>query len=55
MAWSEIDLPQAYGGPSMPYLMGAIVNEIFSSGFQSLAMFQGLAHGATSAILIHGT
>ena len=39
----------------MPYLMGTIVNEIFSSGNQSLAMFQGLTHGATSAILTHGT
>ena len=50
-----IDLPEAYSGQGMPYLMGTIVNEIFSSSNQSLAIFQGLTHGATSAILTHGT
>ena len=53
--WSGIDLPKIYGGQGMPYLMGTITNEIFSSGNQSLAMFQGLTHGAASAILAHGT
>jgi alkylation response protein AidB-like acyl-CoA dehydrogenase len=53
--WSGIDLPEIYGGQGMPYLMGTIANEIFSSGNQSLAMFQGLTHGAASAILAHGT
>ena len=53
--WGGIDLPEAYGSWGMPYLMGTIVNEIFSSSNQSLAMFQGLTHGATSAILTHGT
>ena len=55
VAWGGIDLPEAYGGQGMPYLMGTIVNEIFSSSNQSLAMFQGLTHGATSEIFFYGT
>ena len=53
--WGGIDLPEAYGGQGMPYLMGTIVNEIFLSSNQSLAMFQGLTHGATSEIFFYGT
>ena len=29
---SGIDLPEIYGSQGMPYLMGTITNEIFSSG-----------------------
>ena len=53
--WSGIELPEIYGGQGMPYLTGTLANEIFSSGNQSLAMFQGLTHGAASALLAHGT
>lgn len=54
-SWGGLDMPEAYGGQGMPYIMSSIVNEIFSSCNQSLAMFQGLTHGAASAILAHGT
>jgi alkylation response protein AidB-like acyl-CoA dehydrogenase len=53
--WPGIDLPEQYGGQGMPYLMGTAVGEIFSAANQSFTMYQGLTHGAASAILTHGT
>ncbi|PID36562.1 MAG: acyl-CoA dehydrogenase [Rhodobacterales bacterium] len=53
--WPGLDMPEEYGGQGMPYVMGAAVNEMFSSANQSFAMYHGLTHGAASAILAHGT
>ena len=53
--WGGVDMPEAYGGQGMPYIMGSAVNEFFSSCNQALAMFHGLTHGAASTILAHGT
>ena len=53
--WTGLDLPTEYGGQGMPYLMGAALNEMFSSTNQAFAMYQGLTHGACSALIAHGT
>ncbi|WP_420569577.1 acyl-CoA dehydrogenase C-terminal domain-containing protein [Thalassovita sp.] len=53
--WTGLDLPEQYGGQGMPYVMGIAVGEMFSSANQAFSMYQGLTHGAASAILAHGT
>ncbi|MEY3003345.1 MAG: hypothetical protein RLZZ491_521 [Pseudomonadota bacterium] len=53
--WPGIDMPEAFGGQGMPYLMGTAVGEFFSSANQAFTMYQGLTHGAASTILAHGT
>jgi alkylation response protein AidB-like acyl-CoA dehydrogenase len=53
--WNGLDLPEAYGGQALPYLMGTAVGEIFVSANMAFNMYQGLTHGAISAILAHGT
>ncbi|WP_439111748.1 acyl-CoA dehydrogenase C-terminal domain-containing protein [Lentibacter sp.] len=53
--WTGLDMPEAYGGQNMPYLLGTAVGEMFSASNQAFTMYQGLTHGAASAILAHGT
>ncbi|EAP77031.1 acyl-CoA dehydrogenase C-terminal domain-containing protein [Roseovarius nubinhibens] len=53
--WTALDLPEQYGGQNMPYLLGTAVGEMFSGANQAFTMYQGLTHGAASAILVHGT
>jgi alkylation response protein AidB-like acyl-CoA dehydrogenase len=53
--WTGLDMPEAYGGQNMPYLLGTAVGELFSAANQAFTMYQGLTHGAASAILAHGT
>ena len=53
--WPGLDLPQEYGGQNLPYIMNTAVGEFFSAANQAFTMYQGLTHGAASAILIHGT
>ncbi len=53
--WPGIDLPEEFGGQNMPYIMGTAVGEMFSGANQAFTMYQGLTHGAASAILAHGT
>jgi len=53
--WNGLDLPEEYGGQGMPYLLGTAVGEIFVSANMAFNMYQGLTHGAISAILAHGT
>ncbi|WP_417271060.1 acyl-CoA dehydrogenase C-terminal domain-containing protein [Celeribacter sp.] len=53
--WTGLDLPEQYGGQGMPYILGTAVGELFSSANQAFTMYQGLTHGAVSAILVHGT
>ncbi|MCX8507804.1 MAG: acyl-CoA dehydrogenase, partial [Rhodobacteraceae bacterium] len=45
----------AYGGQGMPYVMATAVGEIFVSANMAFNMYQGLTHGAYSAIHAHGT
>ncbi|KZY34587.1 acyl-CoA dehydrogenase [Roseovarius sp. HI0049] len=53
--WTALDLPEEYGGQNMPYILGTAVAEMFSAANQAFTMYQGLTHGAASAILAHGT
>ncbi len=53
--WNGLDLPEEYGGQNMPYILGSAVGEIFVSANMAFNMYQGLTHGAISAILAHGT
>ncbi|MBC7158319.1 MAG: acyl-CoA dehydrogenase family protein, partial [Rhodobacteraceae bacterium] len=53
--WNGLDLPEEFGGQGLPYLMGTAVGEIFVSANMALNMYQGLTHGAVSAILAHGS
>jgi alkylation response protein AidB-like acyl-CoA dehydrogenase len=53
--WNGLDLPEAYGGQNLPYIMATAVGEIFVSANMAFNMYQGLTHGAIGAILAHGT
>ena len=53
--WNGLDLPEAYGGQNLPYIVGIAVGEIFVSANMAFNMYQGLTHGAIGAILAHGT
>ncbi|MBF9031048.1 acyl-CoA dehydrogenase [Rhodobacterales bacterium HKCCE3408] len=53
--WPGIDMPEEFGGQNMPYVLGTAVGEYFSAANQAFTMYQGLTHGAASAILAHGT
>ena len=53
--WTALDCDPEYGGQGLPYLMGTAVGEILVSANMALNMYQGLTHGAYSAIHAHGT
>jgi alkylation response protein AidB-like acyl-CoA dehydrogenase len=53
--WTALDCDPEYGGQGLPYLMGTAVGEIFVAANMALNMYQGLTHGAYSAIHAHGT
>lgn len=53
--WTGLDMPEEFGGQNMPYVLGTAVGEMFSGANQAFTMYQGLTHGAASAILAHGT
>ena len=53
--WMGLDMDPAYGGQGMPYLMGCAVGEMFVSSNMAFNMYQGLTHGAASAIHGHGS
>jgi acyl-CoA dehydrogenase len=53
--WPGLDMPEQYGGQNMPCVIGTAVGEMFSSANMAFTMYQGLTHGAASAILAHGT
>ncbi|MCB5409009.1 acyl-CoA dehydrogenase C-terminal domain-containing protein [Pseudogemmobacter faecipullorum] len=53
--WTALDCDPEYGGQGLPYLMQSAVGEIFVSANMAFNMYQGLTHGAYSAIHTHGT
>ncbi|MEP1199246.1 acyl-CoA dehydrogenase C-terminal domain-containing protein [Tateyamaria sp.] len=53
--WPGLDMPEEFGGQNMPVVIGSAVGEMFSSSNMAFTMYQGLTHGAASAILAHGT
>jgi alkylation response protein AidB-like acyl-CoA dehydrogenase len=53
--WTALDCDPDYGGQGLPYLMHTAVGEILSAANMAFNMYQGLTHGAYSAIHVHGT
>ncbi len=53
--WMGLDADPDYGGQGMPYLMQSATGEMFVSANMAFNMYQGLTHGAYSAIHAHGT
>ena len=53
--WTALDCAPEWGGQGLPYLMQTVVGEIFVSANMAFNMYQGLTHGAYSAILTHGS
>ena len=53
--WTAIDCDPEYGGQGLPYVMHTAAQEPFVSANMALNMYQGLTHGAYSAIFHHGT
>ena len=53
--WPSLDCDPRYGGQGMPFVIASAVSEMFSSANMAFSMFQGLTHGAYSAILTHGS
>jgi alkylation response protein AidB-like acyl-CoA dehydrogenase len=53
--WPAIDCDPEYGGQGLPYIMNTAVGEILVSANMAFNMYQGLTHGAYSAIHAHGT
>jgi len=53
--WTALDCDPEFGGQGMPYVIGLSAGEFFSASNMAFAMYQGLTHGAYSAIHAHGT
>ncbi|MDR0810147.1 MAG: acyl-CoA dehydrogenase C-terminal domain-containing protein [Gemmobacter sp.] len=53
--WTALDGHPEHGGQGLPYLMQCVVGEIFVSANMAFNMYQGLTHGACSAIQAHGS
>ncbi|WP_420858124.1 acyl-CoA dehydrogenase C-terminal domain-containing protein [Marivivens marinus] len=53
--WTAIDCDPEYGGQGLPYVMHTAAQEPFVSANMAFNMYQGLTHGAYSAIFHHGT
>ncbi len=53
--WTALDCDPEYGGQGLPYIMQTAAQEPFVSANMAFQMYQGLTHGAYSAIYIHGS
>ena len=53
--WTAMDCDPEYGGQGLPYVMHSAAQEAFVSSNMAFNMYQGLTHGAYSAIHVHGT
>ncbi|MFQ1698963.1 acyl-CoA dehydrogenase C-terminal domain-containing protein [Loktanella agnita] len=53
--WTSMDCDPEYGGQGLPYVMYTAAQEPFVSSNMAFNMYQGLTHGAYSAIHAHGT
>ena len=53
--WMGLDMNPEFGGQGLPGLVGIAVGEMFASANMALNMYQGLTHGAASAIHAHGS
>ena len=52
--WPGLDCAEEDGGQGMPYVLGTATGEMFSAANMAFNMYQGLTHGAYSAIRTHG-
>ena len=53
--WPAIDADPEYGGQGMPNILLTATGEMFSSANMAFQMYNGLTHGAMSAIHAHGS
>ncbi|KFI33472.1 acyl-CoA dehydrogenase [Haematobacter missouriensis] len=53
--WMGLDCDPEYGGQGMPYVMNSATGEMFVAANMAFNMYQGLTHGAYSAIHTHGS
>ena len=53
--WTALDCDPEDGGQGMPYVLSLAVSEMFIATNMAFNMYQGLTHGAYSAIRSHGT
>ena len=53
--WTAMDCDPEYGGQGLPYVMHTAAQETFVSSNMAFQMYQGLTHGAYSAIYAHGS
>ncbi|WP_438955309.1 acyl-CoA dehydrogenase C-terminal domain-containing protein [Cognatiyoonia sp.] len=53
--WTAMDVPEEFGGQGLPYVMHTAAQEPMVSANMAFNMYQGLTHGALSAILDHGS
>lgn len=53
--WTGLDCDPDYGGQGLPIVVASAITEIFSSANMAFSMYQGLTHGAYSAIHAHGS
>ncbi len=53
--WTAMDCDPEYGGQGLPYVMHTAAQELMVSANMAFQMYQGLTHGAYSAIHVHGS
>ena len=53
--WTAMDCDPEYGGQGLPYVIHTAAQEPFVSANMAFNMYQGLTHGAYSAIHAHGS
>jgi alkylation response protein AidB-like acyl-CoA dehydrogenase len=53
--WPGLDCDPEFGGQGIPFVLASAVTEMFSSSNMAFSMYQGLTHGAYSAIHAHGS
>ena len=53
--WPGLDCDPEFGGQGIPFVLASTVTEMFSSSNMAFSMYQGLTHGAYSAIHAHGS
>ncbi len=53
--WTGLDCDPEFGGQGMPHLLGSATGEMFVAANMAFNMYQGLTHGAYSAIFAHGS
>lgn len=53
--WSGLTSPAEFGGQGMPHVLGAAIKEMIDAANLAWGNFPLLSHGATEALLHHGT